>query len=236
VNVVGGPVTTASFTPRSGVINTDAQVMTVTGGAGATISWGDSANTLVVQGSTAGPIDKLVFSIVHPATERSFAGTTRPKLKVEEGATVQLAGTVPALTNAGLTNFVDVINDSTAPGLVISSAGQHVGTLSGAGSTLIEAGATLTASFVEQSTVTINGTAGSPGKLVLRARGAGDAPLLLATTAAGSDSPIGGAGLAPALAGDTLGAPAQVPEPSSLLLLAAASLGWLGVRRLRRAL
>ena len=236
VNVVGGPVTTASFTPRSGVINTDAQVMTVTGGAGATISWGDSANTLVVQGSTAGPIDKLVFSIVHPATERTFAGTTRPKLKVEEGATVQLAGTVPALTNAGLTNFVDVINDSTAPGLVISSAGQHVGTLSGAGSTLIEAGATLTASFVEQSTVTINGTAGSPGKLVLRARGAGDAPLLLATTAAGSDSPIGGAGLAPALAGDTLGAPAQVPEPSSLLLLAAASLGWLGVRRLRRAL
>jgi len=232
VNVVGGPVTTASFAPRSGVINTDAQVMTVTGDAGATISWGDSANTLIVQGSTASQIDKLIFSIVNPATQRTFAGTTRPKLKVEEGATVQLAGTVPALTDAGLTNFVDVINDSTAPGFIISSAGQHVGALSGAGSTLIEAGATLTASFVEQSTVTINGTAGSPGKLVLRARGAGDEPLMLATTVGGSELALGGPAIG---AGDALGAPAQVPEPSTLLLLAAAGLGWLGLRRLRRA-
>jgi len=105
--------------------------------------------------------------------------------------------------------------ENQAQGTLRIAAGNHaLGRIEGTGNTLVEPGATLAATWISQSTLTVGGTDGKPGKVVLRSSA--------------------GAGLGAAAADpDQLGA-AAVPEPASLILLATGALAAAGLLRLRR--
>jgi hypothetical protein len=157
---------------------------------------------------------------------------------VSPGTTLELAGPVSALGASGGIR-AQIINDSTASGLVVSGANQSVGAIDGGGLTTINAGSELTADHIIQGALVIGGTAAEPAKL----------------TIAPSDSAIGlsGALPLPTLFGEGLekvvpqsmpfnddsssqsssaesfpngGRPVSVPEPSFLSFVVTAFLGF----------
>jgi hypothetical protein len=78
---------------------------------------------------------------------------------VVAGATLELAGSVSALTSAS--NRVNVMNNSQAAagGLLVSGTSQQVGNIDGAGNTVIGDGGSLTANHIQQSALVIGGSA-----------------------------------------------------------------------------
>ncbi len=105
-----------------------------------------------------------------PATIGTGATAT-----VAAGATLELAGSVPALgTTAGIPtgNLVSVVNNSqaaTTGGLHVTGTNQLAGAITGTGNMVVESGAGLTAYQIKQNSLTINGT----GKVTLIPSGSG---------------------------------------------------------------
>ena len=103
---------------------------------------------------------------------------------VAAGATLELAGTVSALSsNVTATARVNIVNNSTANGLVVSGTNQQVGTIRGSGNLTIEAGSDLTVNSVQQAALLIGGTSASKGLVTIRPSDLSGNPL--------ADGPIG---------------------------------------------
>jgi hypothetical protein len=162
---------------------------------------------------------------------------------VAVGATLELAGSVSAL--AAGSNRVNVTNNSQAAagGLLVSGTNQQVGNIDGNGNTVIGDGGSLTANHIQQSALVIGGSAissaivaiaasDSSGNSLIAASGSSFAGVLSAGApfAAGAfDSPslrtpndfsvsdpcIRNTGVSDS----GLGGGANVPEPSTLVLL-----------------
>ncbi|HEV2971100.1 MAG TPA: autotransporter-associated beta strand repeat-containing protein [Pirellulales bacterium] len=173
---------------------------------------------------------------------------------VSSGATLELAGSVSALANGS--NRVNVINNSNAPGILVSGTNQQVGNIDGSGTTQVNAGSDLTANHIVQSALVIGGTSKNPGLVTIDASDASGNPLgessgfaladsltpsapfgegvnnsaNLTTTATDSPAPT------PITAGDSdlIGNASSVPEPSTLLLALFAVLGVVTTRLARR--
>jgi hypothetical protein len=161
---------------------------------------------------------------------------------VSSGATLELAGSVSALANGS--NRVNVIDNSNAPGVLVSGTNQQVGNIDGSGKTQVNAGSDLKVNHIIQGALVIGGTSKNPGLMTIDASDANGNPLasigLVATTSmpnvplgAGdnltaplSDATNGGpsAAFSPPLNSSLTGSPAAVPEPSSLFLLAVGGL------------
>jgi hypothetical protein len=152
-------------------------------------------------------------------------------------------------------NRVNIINNSNAPGLLVSGTHQQVGNIDGSGTTQVSAGSNLTADHIIQSALVIGGTSKNPGLVTIDAGDAAGNSLAIPALVAGltaSGAPIAaGIGLpsptaysldgglesasAAPLISNTAGGPTSVPEPSSVLLLAVGSLA-LGAAAIRRQL
>jgi uncharacterized protein YjbI with pentapeptide repeats len=165
---------------------------------------------------------------------------------VSSGATLELAGSVSALANGA--DRVNITNNSTAPGILVSGTNQQVGKIDGSGSTQVNAGSDLTANHIIQSALIIGGTAGNPALVTIDASDVNGNPLCAASDGpldqpnesalAGSLTPsgpfgapdmsfassitttAGSADLAVPAAGNSVGISngSQVPEPPTLLL------------------
>ena len=164
---------------------------------------------------------------------------------VASGATLELAGSASALS-AG-PNRVNITNNSTAPGVLVTGTNQQVGFIDGSGTTQVNAGSDLTANHIIQSVLVIAGTAGSHGLVTIDASDASGNPLdqPSGVALAGSltpSSPFAAGGMSSAnlssisadgtdlavpAAGNSVGIgnASQVPEPSTLLMALLAVLG-----------
>ena len=168
---------------------------------------------------------------------------------VASGATMELAGSLSSLSSGG--NRVSIVNNSNAPGILVSGTNQQVGNIDGSGTTQVNAGSDLTANHIIQSALVIGGTAGSPGLVTIDASDASGNPLGQPSgfELAGSLVPSGpfgdvnssesmssiaadGIDLAVPAAGNSVGIgnASQVPEPSTLLLVLLAALGAATIR------
>jgi hypothetical protein len=166
---------------------------------------------------------------------------------VSGGATLELAGTISALSQPS-GGRVNVVNNSTAlAGLHVTGTNQQVGGVNGTGTTQVEAGGSLTANDIVQSALAIGGSATTPGRVTIAASDPSGNPLVsssgialagsiasfgagsaLGLPATGSSSPptsglMSGTGLGSSIAPSGLnlgGQTTAVPEPSTLLLAA----------------
>jgi autotransporter-associated beta strand protein len=142
---------------------------------------------------------------------------------VTAGATLELAGLVSDLGRAG-GNRVHVVNNSAAPGVLVSGKNQVVGAIDGPGSVQINAGSDLTANHIIQTAIVIGGTSSTNrGLVTIDASDASGNPLDQSRGAefAGSLAPPFPDGLSSDLASSSdgfSGAAAPVPEPATLLL------------------
>ncbi|HEV3003428.1 MAG TPA: PEP-CTERM sorting domain-containing protein [Pirellulales bacterium] len=194
----------------------------------------------------------LILQVTGPPTIGS--GVT---VSVSSGATLQLAGSVSALSNG--TARVNVTNSSTAAGtgIVVSGTHQQVGNIDGTGTTTVNAESDLTANHIVQSALIIGGASGSPAQVTIAASDASGNPLgqssglALAGSLTPSDPFTSGSPNSPNLlasggssasgsttgggnlSGDNLGNSAAVPEPTTLVpaLLGLAALGCIGRRK-----
>ena len=173
---------------------------------------------------------------------------------VSTGATLELAGSVSALSSG--VNRVNILNNSTSAGIVVSGTHQQVGNIDGSGSTQINAGSDLTANHIIQNALVIGGAAGSPGLVTIDASDTSGNPLDVPSgfVVASSVSPCGpfgtgetssasvsslGEGVdvaALSLGNSFRGDPSPVPEPSTLLLALFAVLGVVSTQFVRRHL
>jgi hypothetical protein len=164
---------------------------------------------------------------------------------IASGATLELAGSVSALSSGG--NRVNILNTSAAPGVLVSGTNQQVGDIDGSGMTQVNAGSDLTANHIIQSALMIGGTAASHGLVTIDASDASGNPLdesreLVLAGSVTPSSPFAAGGMCSAnLSNATIGSengavlamgnsvgsknPAPVPEPSTLLLGILAVLG-----------
>ncbi|HEV3417120.1 MAG TPA: PEP-CTERM sorting domain-containing protein, partial [Pirellulales bacterium] len=96
---------------------------------------------------------------------------------VNSGATLELAGSVSALS-AGA-NRVSIINNSQVAGggLLVSGTNQQVGNIDGSGNVTVNAGANLTANHIVQNALLIGGAAGNPANVTIDASDASGNPL-----------------------------------------------------------
>jgi hypothetical protein len=119
----------------------------------------------------------------------------------------------------------------TSNGLLEIAAGATVNVpeLLGTGTTTVAAGATLTAESIYQTTLSVDGLPGSPGRVVLRS-GAG-----AAQAGQGVLNTVGGPELGPALADGGTAAAAPVAEPCTLVGVLTAAVGLWAARGLRRS-
>jgi autotransporter-associated beta strand protein len=126
-------------------------------------TWSNNS-TLQVSGGT------LTFNLT---SGTPTVGTGVTAMVASSGGTLQLAGTVSALASPSYQ--VNVQNDSTAGsgGLYVTGTNQQVGAITGAGSTVVAAGASLTATSISQGALVIGGTADSPGFVTIQASGIG---------------------------------------------------------------
>ncbi len=168
---------------------------------------------------------------------------------VNGAGTLELAGTIYALSSGS--NRVNIVNSSTAPGLLVSGTSQIVGNIDGSGNTQVNAGSDLTANHIIQSALLIGGTAGSHGLVTIAASDVAGNPLgqslaqpsgLALADSLTSNGPfeaadtsfaslstatIDNTDLAVLAIGKSVGSDnsAPVPEPSTLLLALLALLG-----------
>ena len=163
---------------------------------------------------------------------------------VNNGATLELAGSVSTLSNGS--NRVNITNDSgAAAGILVSGTHQQVGTIDGSGTTQVNAGASLTADRIIQGSLIIGGTSGSHALVTIDASDASGNPLDVPSGLAVADSltpsePFGAgesssanvssgglADLGVPSFGDSVGHfnPLSVPEPSTFRLALLAVLG-----------
>jgi fibronectin-binding autotransporter adhesin len=174
---------------------------------------------------------------------------------VTNGATLELAGSVSALS-AG-SHRVNITNNSSPNGILVSGTHQQVGNINGAGTTQVNAGSDLTANHIIQSALVIGGMSNNPGLVTIDASDASGNPLTPSSgfAMAGSLTPSGpfgaggvssanssssGSGDPAALSmGNSVGGanPSSVPEPSTLLLVLVgiAGLAGQGIASRRRA-
>jgi autotransporter-associated beta strand protein len=173
---------------------------------------------------------------------------TRVTATVAAGATLELAGSVSALFSGA--NRMNITNNSNSTGLLVSGTHQQVGNIDGSGNTQVNAGSDLTANYIIQNALIIDGAAGNPALITIDASDASGNPLVQSSgfALAGSVTPggtFGARGISSAnlssggLAdlgvpsfGDSVGRvnPSSVPEPSTLLLALLAVLGAVSTR------
>ncbi len=87
---------------------------------------------------------------------------------IASGATLELAGSVPLLSNGANRAVISNSSGALGGGLVIDAgADQQVGAITGSGTTTIGAGGQLTVNSIQQSSLAIGGTSGNPGLLTI---------------------------------------------------------------------
>ena len=201
------------------------------------------ANTYT--GDTTVSAGTLKFAITSGTPSVGAAATAT----VAAGATLELAGTVSDLGRAG-GNRAHIVNNSTAPGVVVSGTHQVVGAIDGSGTVQVNAGSDLTANHIVQTALVIGGASGNIGRVTIDPSDASGNPLNQSTENAligspvpstsfggdslGSSSPLAGDGSSSNLpsGGSNLdGSTAAVPEPGTLLL---ALLGLASIACLKR--
>ena len=97
---------------------------------------------------------------------------------VSNDAVLELAGTVAALSDGSALHSVAILNNSTAAaGLHVTGKNQQVSGVDGAGTTQVEANASLTANHIVQAALIIGGTAGNQGLVTIDASDASGNPL-----------------------------------------------------------
>jgi len=179
------------LTLSGGVNISHAATLTVAGPGvttitGAGLSLGNSSAILVNSGT-------LQFNFGAGAAVSLGSGTTTT---IAAGATLQLAGTVTALSDPASGNRINVVNQNSmaSGGLMIASGNQTVGTISGtatnsggattySGNTTVAAGASLTADQILQNTISI----GAGATVTIRPSGGG-------SMGAGQGTGVGGQG------------------------------------------
>jgi hypothetical protein len=134
---------------------------------------------------------------------------------VDGGAQLELADSGSALSDG--VHFAKIANDSqlAAGGLLVSGTNQRVGSIVGAGATVIASGASLIANSIRQNALEIGGTAGSNSLVTIAASDA-------------TGNPLGGSPLNASVAAGS------IPEPSGLVLAAIAATLIGGLRCVRR--
>jgi autotransporter-associated beta strand protein len=210
--------------------------MTINGtvsGLGSVTKNGTGALTLTAAPSYTGNTiingGTLLFNVTTGIATISVGATAT----VNNDATLELAGSVAALSSGA--NRENVVNNSDAPGLLISGTHQQVGNIDGSGTTQVNAGSDLTANHVIQNALVIGGASGNPGLVTIDASDAAGNPLAGPAVQVAPTSVIPGSNLgdplgyttnsnlladSPPLVSSLTTAQAAVPEPSSLLLLA----------------
>ena len=167
-----------------------------------------------------------------PTTGAASVGTGATAT-VATGATLELAGSVSSLSSGS--NRVNVVNNSVAPGILVSGTNQQVGNIDGAGTTQVTAGSDLTTNHIVQSALVIGGAAGSPAVVTIDASDASGNPLGQSLAdALTPDGPFGADEISSAILSSNTGAEimapspgnsdagggrSPVPEPSTLLLV-----------------
>jgi fibronectin-binding autotransporter adhesin len=111
--------------------------------------WGPGSPLIVDPGTTSGG----AFNITRDGGTVSVVGT--PILQINQGATVNLGGTLDALSDG--VDHVNVVNNS-ATSFNVTGGSHTVGTLSGTGNSTVDFGGTLSAARISQNALTINGT------------------------------------------------------------------------------
>jgi hypothetical protein len=164
---------------------------------------------------------------------------------VNDGATLELAGTTSALANGAARVNVTNNSQATVGGMFVSGTNQQIGNLDGTGNTAIGAGASFTANHVVQNALVIGGTAAAHSLVTIAASDSSGNSLGVASDLALSGSvtasspvevssmdrlnrPLSSLSSAEASpvgnVGGGLGSGSAVPEPSTILLLIAGSL------------
>jgi fibronectin-binding autotransporter adhesin len=258
VNVAAGTMLTVNQpggTTFAGTIALAAGASAGSGGAlvksnGGTLEI-DSGLTLGNNSALAVNGGKLRLNIVSPSASVGNGVTA----SVTGSGVLELAGSASALGTTTPANRVAISNSSSAAaGLLISAGHQQVGGIGGVGTTQVAAGASLTADHIVQSALVLSGTVGNPALVTIdgsdsSGRPLTDGPAWPASPAqnesfgVGADpsDPVGDSainnsslvtqGSSP---GSTSADLAEVPEPSSLILLAtgAALLSGAVIRRM----
>ena len=204
---------------------------------------------------SVGGSSKLKFDAVSGAASVGTGVTAT----VASGATLELAGAVSALSSGSEApapaGRVNVLNNSSTPGILVSGTNQQVGNIDGGGTTQVNAGSDLTANHIVQNALIIGGTAANPGLVTIDASDASGNPLgqssnaaLIASTTPGVPAEVGGmstanvinattgtADLANTTTGTSVGSnnPSPVPEPSTLALALLAILGVISTQLVR---
>jgi autotransporter-associated beta strand protein len=195
-------------------------------------SLGDASSISVVEGTL-----RLAPTNASPSIGNGVIAS------ITGSATLELAGSLSSLGTNITGNRANIQNNSSAAaGLLVSGTSQQVGNIDGSGTTQVNAGSDLTANHIIQGALVIGGTSKSPALVTIDASDASGNPLAgLAALAAPTPllPSIAGGNLADSLGSTTksdpladslplvlslTGAPAAVPEPSSLFLLAVGGL------------
>ena len=240
-----GPASTLTVTPAptvpanqsynltfgSTLLNGDVALSVANNGAG--------AGTLTLGGLSDGGVSRrIAFSGPGRLRLASAAGRLSASTAVSvTGGTLELAGSTSALSSGS--NRVNVLNNSAAPGILVSGPNQQVGDIDGSGTTQVNAGSDLTANHIIQSALVIGGAASNPGLVTIDPSDASGNPLGQPSgfALAGSVTPndhfgVGGISSAHLSSGDNIelaalstrnldagGNLSAVPEPSTLLLV-----------------
>jgi PEP-CTERM motif-containing protein len=227
-----------------------------TGGAARTITKAN-AGTLEIQGASVLTSGSAIHANVGTLRFNNTSGAatigTGVTATVAAGATLELAGSVSNLSSPSPAGArVNIVNSSTqlsGGSLSVTGTHQQVGSISGAGDTIVATGADLTANSIIQGALVIGGSSTQSATVTIAASDSAGNPLaatggLALTDSLGAGAPLSSNSLtggAPAsnfgslgLGGGLGAATAAVPEPSTLVLLAIGTLaGSLAVSRRR---
>jgi autotransporter-associated beta strand protein len=230
---IGVTQSTGSLTLNNGI--SDNVALTKVGAGTLVLNGNPTLNansSLLVDGGT------LRFNAVSGAAAIGTGVTAT----IASGATLELAGSDSALSNGA--NRVNITNNSNIPGVLVSGTNQQVGKIDGSGTTQVNAGSDLTANHIIQGALEIGGTSKNPALVTIDASDSSGNPLAsvgLGAIMSSPNAPLGaGANLTDPLINATIGdtlatsspplvssktaAPAAVPEPSSLFLIAVGGL------------
>jgi autotransporter-associated beta strand protein len=167
---------------------------------------------------------------------------------VDAGATLELAGSVSALSSGA--SRVNAINNSSAPGILVSGTNQQVGNIDGSGTTQVNAGSDLTTNHIIQGALVIDGTSKNQGTVTIDASDASGNPLASLAVAAipSAAEKLPGTVIGDSINGDPVAVSsialnlsagaglATVPEPSGLVLIAVGGLALSSAAYSRRRL